>query len=50
VLQPDQLDGDNFFKTPLPRVARADFPPGRGFYIRRGVARRFQAALPEVGG
>jgi S-DNA-T family DNA segregation ATPase FtsK/SpoIIIE len=47
-LQPDQHDGDNVFKTPFPRVARADFPPGRGFYVRRGQFRRFQSALPEV--
>ena len=47
-LQPDQIDGDNVFRTSLPRVARGDFPPGRGFYIRGGRAYRFQAALPEV--
>ena len=47
-LQPDQLDGDNIFKTSLPRANRADFPPGRGFYVRAGRAFRFQCALPEV--
>ena len=47
-LQPDQFDGDAVFKTPFPRVSRAEFPPGRGIYVRRGVGRRFQAALPEV--
>jgi S-DNA-T family DNA segregation ATPase FtsK/SpoIIIE len=48
-LQPDQHDGDAVFKTTLPRVARAEFPPGRGFLVRGGRATRFQAALPEVG-
>lgn len=47
-LQPDQFDGDAVFKTPFPRISRAEFPPGRGIYVRRGVGRRFQAALPEL--
>lgn len=47
-LQPDQFDGDAVFKTPFPRVSRAEFPPGRGIYVRRGTGRRFQTALPEV--
>ena len=47
-LQPDQMDGDNVFKTSFPRVARAEFPPGRGLYVRAGRVTRFQAALPEV--
>lgn len=47
-LQPDQFDGDTIFKTPFPRMSRAEFPPGRGIYVRRGTGRRFQGALPEV--
>ncbi len=48
VLQPDQFDGENLFKTPLPRVVRAEFPPGRGFYIRGGKTWRLQCALPDL--
>ncbi len=46
-LQPEQLDGDSIFKTAFPRVQRAEFPPGRGFYVRAGKAARVQVALPE---
>jgi len=42
ILQPDNLDGDTIFKTSLPRAARADFPPGRGYYIARGKFTRIQ--------
>lgn len=47
-LQPDQFDGDNVFKTAFPRVSRADFPPGRGFYVRAGRVGKVQFALPEL--
>ena len=47
-LQPDQPDGDVIFKTSFPRVARADFPAGRGLYVRSGLTHRVQVALPEV--
>ncbi len=46
VLQPDQPDGDVLFKTAFPRVRRADFPPGRGLYVRQGRAVRVQVAMP----
>ena len=46
-LQPDQMDGDALFKTPFPRVARADFPQGRGLLATGGSARRVQVAVPE---
>ena len=48
VLQPDQFDGENLLKTPLPRIVRAEFPPGRGFYIRGGNTWRLQCALPDL--
>lgn len=48
VLQPDQNDGDLLFKTALPRINRAAFPPGRGFLLRGGKAVRLQVALPEL--
>ncbi|MCU1498142.1 MAG: domain containing protein [Acidimicrobiales bacterium] len=50
VLQPDQADGDTLFRTTFPRMARADFPYGRGMYVRGGRARRMQVALPGDGG
>ncbi len=44
ILQPDQMDGDSLFQTSLGRVKRADFPPGRGMYVRAGRAARVQVA------
>jgi S-DNA-T family DNA segregation ATPase FtsK/SpoIIIE len=46
-LQPDQLDG-SVFKTDFPRCRRADFPPGRGFYVQRGKVSTVQIALPDT--
>lgn len=46
-LAPDQIDGEMVFKTPFPRINRADFPPGRGFYVRHGNAVKVQCALPK---
>ncbi|MEI2778232.1 MAG: FtsK/SpoIIIE domain-containing protein [Tetrasphaera sp.] len=47
LLAPDQADGETLLRTPLPRCKRADFPPGRGFWIAGGKAVRLQ--LPLVG-
>jgi S-DNA-T family DNA segregation ATPase FtsK/SpoIIIE len=49
-LQPEQTDGDSTFRTSFPRVTRAAFPPGRGFYVRQGRVVRIQCALPEEEG
>ena len=46
-LQPDQLDGDPLFRTPFPRVRRADFPYGRGLLVRSGRAEVVQLAMPD---
>ena len=46
-LQPDQIDGDNIFKTPFPRTSRADFPAGRGLMALGGKPYRVQVAVPE---
>jgi DNA segregation ATPase FtsK/SpoIIIE, S-DNA-T family len=46
-LQPDQMDGDSIFGTAFPRVGRADFPIGRGLFVRGGRVYRVQVALPE---
>ncbi|TPX02059.1 FHA domain-containing protein, partial [Schumannella luteola] len=42
LLQPESMEGDTILKTSLPRVSRADFPPGRGYFIARGKAVRVQ--------
>lgn len=47
LLTPDQVDGDNLLRTPLPRVKRADLPPGRGFYLRGGTATKVQLPLTD---
>ena len=46
LLQPDQTDGDSVLRTALPRLQRADFPPGRGVHVRSGQVRTVQVALP----
>lgn len=48
-LQPDQVDGESVFKTAFPRLARRDFPPGRGMYVAGGRAAKVQVALAEGG-
>jgi S-DNA-T family DNA segregation ATPase FtsK/SpoIIIE len=50
LLQPESMEGDTILKTSLPRVSRADFPPGRGFFIARGKAVRVQLPLVEDAG
>ncbi len=47
VLQPDRPDGESLFRTPFPRVARTDFPPGRGLLVEAGRARRVQLPLVD---
>ena len=46
-LQPEQIDGDNVFKTSFPRTTRGEYPPGRGLYVRSGRVARVQVSLPE---
>jgi S-DNA-T family DNA segregation ATPase FtsK/SpoIIIE len=47
LLQPDQSDGDTILRTSLPRVRRTDLPPGRGFWVRGGRARKVQIPLVD---
>ncbi|MEI2818554.1 MAG: FtsK/SpoIIIE domain-containing protein [Microthrixaceae bacterium] len=47
VLQPDQMDGDTLFGTPFGRMSRAEFPEGRGMYVRSARASRIQLATPD---
>jgi DNA segregation ATPase FtsK/SpoIIIE, S-DNA-T family len=47
LLQPDQGDGDTLLRTPLPRVRRNDFPPGRGIWVRSGRTRKVQIPLVD---
>jgi DNA segregation ATPase FtsK/SpoIIIE, S-DNA-T family len=46
-LQPNSIDGDSLFQVPFGNVARAEFPPGRSFYVARGTVARAQLAVPE---
>jgi S-DNA-T family DNA segregation ATPase FtsK/SpoIIIE len=46
LLQPEAIEGDILLKTALPRMARSEFPPGRGVYIARGQHARVQLPLP----
>lgn len=48
LLQPESIEGDTILKTSLPRVSRAEFPPGRGYFIARGKATRVQLPLAEA--
>lgn len=45
LLQPDSVEGDLLLKTPLPRLNRSEFPPGRGVYIAKGRFARVQVPL-----
>lgn len=47
LLQPDQSDGDTLLRTSLPRVKRADYPPGRGFFIKGGRWAKVQLPLVD---
>ncbi len=46
-LQPEQIDGDTLYKTSFGRLNRAEFPQGRGLFVRSGRVFRVQVALPE---
>ncbi|WP_234698518.1 FtsK/SpoIIIE domain-containing protein [Lacisediminihabitans changchengi] len=47
LLQPESVEGDILLKTALPRLNRAEFPPGRGMYIAKGKFARVQLPLPQ---
>ena len=49
ILKPDTHDGDSIFKVPFPRVARHEFPEGRGLYVQNGAVSRVQLPLVEHG-
>lgn len=44
LVQPDEGDGDLLLNTALGRFRRAAFPPGRGFLVTGGRARKVQIA------
>jgi S-DNA-T family DNA segregation ATPase FtsK/SpoIIIE len=52
VLQPENLDGETLLKTPLPRGTRAEFPPGRAYFVERGRVTKLQFPIlaPESHG
>lgn len=45
-LQPDEGEGQTPFRESVGRVARSDFPPGRGFAIERGRVTPVHVAQP----
>nr|WP_194720312.1 FtsK/SpoIIIE domain-containing protein [Cellulosimicrobium arenosum] len=47
LLTPGDVDGDTLLSTSLGRIRRVDFPPGRGFLILAGRARKMHVALPD---
>lgn len=47
LLQPDEGDGDVLLNTSLGRIRRGSLPPGRGFLIGGGRARKLQVARSE---
>ena len=47
LLQPDMNDGEALLRTGLPRCKRADFPPGRGYWVKAGKAVKVQLPLVE---
>ena len=46
ILQPDQ-DDENIYRTPLGRIKRTDFPPGRGLWVKGGKTWRVQLPLVD---
>jgi S-DNA-T family DNA segregation ATPase FtsK/SpoIIIE len=48
LLQPDSVEGDLLLKTPLPRLNRSEFPPGRGVFIQKGGFTRVQVPLVDA--
>ncbi len=54
MLQPDQVDGDLLFRTPLPRIQRHDFSHrsdvGRGYRVQGGAAELVQLVSADTFG
>ena len=53
LLQPEPMEGDLILKATLPRISRAEFPPGRGYFIQAGRPLGIQlplATAPSPGG
>jgi S-DNA-T family DNA segregation ATPase FtsK/SpoIIIE len=46
LLVPGDMEGDTLLGTPLGRFRRSDLPPGRGYLVTAGRARRTQVAQP----
>lgn len=46
-LQPDASEGTSLFQAPFGSPVRAEFPPGRGFFVARGAVVKGQLAVPE---
>ncbi|RPF22923.1 FtsK/SpoIIIE domain-containing protein [Myceligenerans xiligouense] len=46
LMTPGDMEGDTLLNTPLGRLRRQDFPPGRGFLIAAGRAAKIHVAQP----
>ncbi len=44
-VQPDDMDGEAIFRTPLGRLKKNEFPFARAMYIRRGKATKVQCGI-----
>ena len=45
LLQPESVEGDTILRTSFPRVARSEFPVGRGLLVQGGKAVRVHLPL-----
>jgi|GEM_PF-3184274 len=50
LVQPDDSDGDTLLNTSLGRIRRGTLPPGRGFLVERGRARKLHVAVAGESG
>lgn len=50
LVQPDDSDGDTLLNTSLGRIRRGTLPPGRGFLVERGRARKLHVAVAGEAG
>jgi S-DNA-T family DNA segregation ATPase FtsK/SpoIIIE len=46
-LQPEASEGTSLYQAPFGTPVRAEFPPGRGFYVARGTVTKVHLAVPE---
>lgn len=47
LLSPSDMDGDSLLNTPLGKLQRGEFIPGRGHFVSRGKAHKVQVGYPD---